>query len=174
MHKLWSSDLSVSLYLALKICSLHTTDDMQEHLFVKHIIYLTSFQVVKSHPETTLGSHYHPFIGSRAQPAKEPDALGLHAGAEAGTSKGEWKHQPRDQPLCTSSLSWNKSFTLWIPPYLQKTIPMTIWGDWDLLQNSWGKSTEIKNKTNQDSIPSEAQWGVRTHVITLFFPFFSD
>lgn len=135
---------------------------------------LTSFQVVKSHPETTLGSHYHPVVGSRAQLAKEPDALGLHAGAGAGTSKGEWKHQPRDQPLCTSSLSWNKSFTLWIPPYLQKAIPVTIWGGWDLLQNSWGKSTEIKIKTNQDLIPLEAQWGVCTHVITLFFPFFSD
>lgn len=88
--------------------SAHSTPQIicKSHLFVKHIIYLTSFQVVKSHRETTLGSHYRPFIGSRAQHAKELDALRLRSGA--GTSKVECRRQPGDQPLCTSSLSRNK------------------------------------------------------------------
>lgn len=45
---------SLCIYLALKICSLHTTDYMQESSFGEAHNLLTSFQVVKSHGETKL------------------------------------------------------------------------------------------------------------------------
>lgn len=140
------------------------------HLFVKHIIYLTSFQVLKSHRETALGSHYRPFIGSRAQHAKESDALRLRSGA--GTSKVECRHQPGDQPLCTSSLSRNKVIRSLNTTVLVKShaIDMLWW--LGFASKYLGEEHRDKNKTEQDLIPPEAQWGVRRHG-TVFFPFFS-
>lgn len=67
--------------------SAHSTPQIicRSHRFVKHIIYLAGFQVVKSHRATTLGSHYSPFMGYRAQHANEPKPF---------TSAGEpgWEH----------------------------------------------------------------------------------
>lgn len=75
---------SFSLYLALRICSLHTTDDIQESSFcTAHNLFsqLSSRQVTS---ETRLGSHYHPFSGSHAQHANESKALHLSIGAKTG------------------------------------------------------------------------------------------
>lgn len=75
---------SFSLYLALRICSLHTTDDIQESSFcTAHNLFsqLSSRQVTS---ETKLGSHYHPFSGSHAQHANESKALHLSIGAKTG------------------------------------------------------------------------------------------
>lgn len=89
MHKLWDVDLSLSLYLALKICSLHTADDIQESSFcTAHNLFsqLSSRQVTS---ETRLGSHYRPFIGSHAQHANEPKALHLSIRSKNRTSKAD-------------------------------------------------------------------------------------
>lgn len=75
---------SFSLYLALRICSLHTKDDIQESSFcTAHNLFsqLSSRQVTS---EPRLGSHYHPFSGSHAQHANEPEALHLSRGAKTG------------------------------------------------------------------------------------------
>lgn len=146
----WEQSYKCTNYEALTFLSLcillwksvHSTPQIicKSHLFVKRIIYLTSFPVVKSHHETTLGSHYRPFIGSRAQHANESKPLHLSTGAGAGTFKVDSRHQHGDQPLCTSSLFWNSVIHSWTPPCIWKDILMKCCDDWDLLQNIWERS----------------------------------
>lgn len=121
---------------------------------MKHIIYLTSFQVVKSHRETTLlGSHYRPFIGSRAQHAKESDALRLHTGAGGGASKVELRHQPRSRPLCTPCLSRNKVIHSLNTTMLVKRHPNDMLWWLGFASRCVGEEHRDKNK---DLIPLEA------------------
>lgn len=87
MHKLWSSDLSVTLCLLPQSARSTSQVTCNSRLFVNHIIYLTSFQAVKSHLETTLGSPQCPFAGSRARHANKSQASHLSSRAEAGTSR---------------------------------------------------------------------------------------
>lgn len=106
MHKLWSFDPFVSLYLAFVICSLHITDYMQESSFCEAHHLFSQLQGVKSHQETTRGSHYCPFIGPHAQHANTSKALHLDAGA--GKEHARWIPVTSMGPaLCTSSRLWN-------------------------------------------------------------------
>lgn len=112
---------SFSLYLALRICSLHTTDDIQESSFcTAHNLFsqLSSRQVTS---ETRLRSHYHPFSGSHAQHANESKALHLSIEAKTGHPRqmdGGWT-----EDSSTGTRIYPQSGTL---PSTEELLPMQL------------------------------------------------
>lgn len=149
MHKLWSSDLSVSLYLALKICSLHTTDYMQESSFCEaHNLFnqLSSSQVTSRDNawKPLLPIHWLPCTACWGVRRPSPPL-----GSRSGDIQGGVE-TPAREPARLHTLPFPKQSHL-LSEYhhaFEKDILMTCYGGWDLPQNMWGRSTEAKTRPN--------------------------